>query len=79
MYVICVRWFRPVRRRRTGETVPDRLVPGRVSSIAQEAEYTPRSVQTKDERVDLMFAITVDVDNPTGSLLIGMPVDARFP
>jgi HlyD family secretion protein len=61
------------------DSFPDRLFPGRVRSIAQEAEYTPRSVQTREERVDLMFAVTVDVDNPTGTLLIGMPIDARFP
>jgi HlyD family secretion protein len=62
----------------TTDSLPDQVFTGRVSTIAREAEYTPRSVQTKEERVNLMFAIRVEVENRAGALLIGMPVDVQF-
>ena len=58
--------------------LPRQVFTGRVSAIAREAEYTPRNVQTREERVNLMFALKIDVDNRGGALLIGMPVDVRF-
>jgi membrane fusion protein YbhG len=60
------------------DSLPGQSFAGRVETISQESEYSPRSVQTKEERVDLMFAIKVDVENPRGELHIGMPVDVRF-
>jgi HlyD family secretion protein len=61
------------------DSLPGQEFGGRVGSIAREAEFTPRSVQTKEERTTLMFAIKVNVDNRHGALVIGMPVDVRFP
>lgn len=52
---------------------------GVVSWIAAEAEFTPKMVQTRDERVDLVYAIEVRVENSDGMLKIGLPGEVRFP
>lgn len=52
----------------------DRL-PGRVSFIASRAEFTPRNVQTADERAKLVYRVKVAVDNRQGILKPGMPVE----
>jgi HlyD family secretion protein len=52
----------------------DRL-PGRVSFIASRAEFTPRNVQTANERAKLVYRIKVSVDNSKGILKPGMPVE----
>ncbi len=46
---------------------------GRVSWISPRAEFTPTPIQTRRERVDLVYAVKVRVPNPDGSLKIGMP------
>ena len=58
------------------DAYPGRTFPGRVSEIASEAEFTPKNVQTKKERVNLVFRIKIAVDNPEGILKPGMPADA---
>jgi HlyD family secretion protein len=60
------------------DSYPDRGFVGRVSFIADEAEFTPKSVQTTKERVTLVFRIKVDLENPDGVLKPGMPVDAHL-
>lgn len=55
---------------------PARRFPGRITEIASEAEFTPRNVQTRKERVNLVFRIKIAVDNPEGILKPGMPADA---
>jgi len=50
---------------------------GTVSWISQQAEFTPKIIQTKEERVNLVYAIKVDVSND-GSLKIGMPGEIKF-
>ena len=47
---------------------------GKISWIASEAEFTPKIIQTKEERVALVYAVKVDVIND-GSLKIGMPAE----
>ncbi len=47
---------------------------GTISWIASEAEFTPKIIQTKEERVALVYAVKVDVKND-GSLKIGMPAE----
>ena len=47
---------------------------GNISWIASEAEFTPKIIQTKEERVALVYAVKVDVQND-GSLKIGMPAE----
>jgi len=48
--------------------------PGTISWISSEAEFTPKIIQTKEERVNLVYAVKVDVKND-GSLKIGMPAE----
>ena len=48
---------------------------GKISNIAAEAEFTPKNVQTSEERADLVYAVKITVPNPEGVLKIGMPVD----
>jgi HlyD family secretion protein len=48
-------------------------LPGRVTWIASSAEFTPTPIQTRDERVDQVYAVKVAVNNPDGVLRIGMP------
>jgi len=51
---------------------------GTVSHIASSAEFTPRNVQTQEERVHMVFAIKIHLDNHEGYLRPGMPADAVF-
>ena len=53
-------------------------VPGKVTFISPQAEFTPRNVQTADERSKLVYRIKVAVDNSAGVLKQGMPVDAEL-
>ncbi|MGD2144168.1 MAG: efflux RND transporter periplasmic adaptor subunit, partial [Anaerolineae bacterium] len=62
----------------TVDSFPERTFVGRVESIAGEAEFTPRNVQTKEERVNLVFAVDVTVPNPDHALKPGMPADATI-
>jgi HlyD family secretion protein len=55
-----------------------RTVPGSVSWIASEAEFTPTPIQTREERADLVYAVKIRVANDGGLLKIGMPADVRF-
>ena len=50
---------------------------GVVSWVASEAEFTPKIIQTKEERVNLVYAVKVLVEND-GSLKIGMPGEIWF-
>ena len=54
-------------------------LPGTVTYISPKAEFTPRNVQTADERSKLVYRIKVSVDNRAGVLKQGMPVDAELP
>ncbi|MCG6926480.1 MAG: efflux RND transporter periplasmic adaptor subunit [Acidobacteria bacterium] len=51
---------------------------GRVSFIASRAEFTPKNVQTRDERVKLVFRIKIALDNEDGLFKPGMPAEARL-
>lgn len=62
----------------TTDSFPDKTYRGRVSFIADRAEFTPRAVQTREQRVKLMYRIKIDVENPRLELKPGMPVDARI-
>ena len=59
------------------DAFPGRAFPARVSRVAQEAEFTPKNVETREERVKLVFAVEVALaENPGGVLKPGMPADA---
>lgn len=59
---------------------PDRrrIIPGIVTWVSSEAEFTPTPVQTREERADLVYAVKVRVPNAEGRVKIGMPADVRF-
>jgi HlyD family secretion protein len=59
----------------TTDSYPGKRYGGRVTFIAQEAEFTPKSVQTQKERVKLVYRIKVTIPNPAGELKPGMPAD----
>jgi HlyD family secretion protein len=58
------------------DTYPGKVYHGQVSVIASDAEFTPKSVQTEQERVTLVYRIKIDVENPNYELKPGMPADA---
>ena len=58
------------------DTYPDRNFPAKVIYISPIAEFTPKNVQTKEDRTKLVFGVKLEVDNKDGILKGGMPVDA---
>lgn len=54
-------------------------IAGTISYISAKAEFTPRNVQTADERSKLVYRVKVSVDNRNGVLKAGMPVEAEIP
>lgn len=53
-------------------------IPGKVTFVSPQAEFTPRNVQTAEERSKLVYRIKVTVDNREGILKAGMPVEAEI-
>ncbi len=64
------------RARVTTDSYPGKEYEGRVSFIASEAEFTPKQIQTQEERVKLVYRIKIDLDNPNHELKSNMPADA---
>ena len=62
----------------TVDTFPDQTFSGTVDFISDEAEFTPKNVQTQEERVNLVYAVKITLPNPDGKLKPGMPADAVF-
>jgi HlyD family secretion protein len=62
----------------TTDSFPGKTYPGRISFIASEAEFTPKQIQTREERVKLVYRIKIDVNNPSHELKLNMPVDAEI-
>lgn len=62
----------------TVDSFPNETFEGTVIRIADRAEYTPRNVQTQEERVTTVYAVELSLDNPQGKLKPGMPADAVF-
>jgi HlyD family secretion protein len=60
------------------DSFPGQVFTGHVASIAGKAEFTPRNVQTQEERVNLVFAVKVTISNPDLALKPGMPADATM-
>jgi HlyD family secretion protein len=59
----------------TTDSYPGKTYAGRISFIAPQAEFTPKSVQTRKERVKLVYRIKVAIANPSMELKPGMPAD----
>lgn len=51
---------------------------GKVSFVASQAEFTPKNVQTRDERVKLVYKVKIGLDNADGLFKPGMPAEARL-
>jgi len=62
----------------TVNSFPHRIFEGHVSRIADRAEFTPRNVATQEERVNLVFAVEITVQNEDDALKMGMPADVVF-
>ena len=73
-----------VPRLTVGQTIPlvtdaGQRLEGRITYISPKAEFTPRNVQTAEERTRLVYRIKVTTDNRQGILKSGMPVEAEIP
>jgi len=62
----------------TTDSFPGKSYWGVVSFISSEAEFTPKQIQTAEERVKLVYRIKIDVANPGRELKLNMPVDAEI-
>ncbi|MBE0570281.1 MAG: efflux RND transporter periplasmic adaptor subunit [Ignavibacteriaceae bacterium] len=60
------------------DTYPDKSFDGTVIYISPQAEFTPKNIQTKDERTKLVFQVKIKIDNPDFELKDGMPADAEI-
>ncbi|MBM3211918.1 HlyD family efflux transporter periplasmic adaptor subunit, partial [Candidatus Poribacteria bacterium] len=60
----------------TVDSFPNRVFKGKVTYISSKAEYTPKNIQTKDERIKLVYGVKIAIENPDKSLKQGMPADA---
>ncbi|HEV2690641.1 MAG TPA: HlyD family efflux transporter periplasmic adaptor subunit [Bryobacteraceae bacterium] len=63
----------------TSDSYKGKQYNGHVSFISSSAEFTPKQIQTKEERVKLVYRIKIDVENPQRDLKSNMPVDAEIP
>lgn len=57
---------------------PGETLRGRLTFISPEAEFTPKTVETQELRVDLVYRIKIEIDNRAGMLKLGMPADVTL-
>jgi HlyD family secretion protein len=62
----------------TTDSFPGKEYWGRITFISSEAEFTPKQIQTQEERVKLVYRIKIEVDNPHHELKSNMPADAEI-
>lgn len=62
----------------TTDTYPDKTYPGKLTFISSQAEFTPKNVQTSEERVKLVYRVKIEIANPDFELKPGMPADAAI-
>ena len=58
------------------DTYPDKPFPAKIVYISPIAEFTPKNVQTKEDRTKLVFGVKLEIENKEGVLKSGMPADA---
>jgi HlyD family secretion protein len=58
--------------------LPGKVLAGRLAFIAPDAEFTPKTVETRALRVDLVYRVKIEVDNPDGALKLGQPADVAL-
>ena len=66
------------KARVTTDSYPGKTYDGRVSFISSEAEFTPKQIQTQQERVKLVYRVKIEVENPRHELKSNMPADAEI-
>ncbi len=66
------------RVRVTTDSYPGKVYNGRISFISSEAEFTPKQIQTEQERVKLVYRVKIEVENPNRELKSNMPADAEI-
>lgn len=62
----------------TTDSYPGRTYNGRVTFISSEAEFTPKQIQTQQERVKLVYRVKIELENPNHELKLNMPADAEI-
>jgi HlyD family secretion protein len=62
----------------TTDSYKGKVYDGRVTFISSEAEFTPKQIQTQQERVKLVYRIKIELDNPRHELKSNMPADAEI-
>lgn len=62
----------------TTDSYPGKEYKGKVTFVSSEAEFTPKQIQTTEERQKLVYRVKVEVENPNHELKSNMPVDARI-
>jgi HlyD family secretion protein len=62
----------------TTDSYKGKVYNGRVTFISSEAEFTPKQIQTQQERVKLVYRIKIELDNPQRELKSNMPADAEI-
>ena len=62
----------------TTDSYPGKIYNGRVSFISSEAEFTPKQIQSTEERVKLVYRVKIDIENPLHELKSNMPADAEI-
>jgi HlyD family secretion protein len=62
----------------TTDSYRGKVYQGRVSFISSEAEFTPKQIQTQEERVKLVYRVKIDLENPRHELKSNMPADAEI-
>jgi HlyD family secretion protein len=60
------------------DTFPGKLYQGKVAFISSQSEFTPKNIETAEERVKLVYRIKIDIPNPARELKPGMPGDAEI-
>jgi HlyD family secretion protein len=58
------------------DSFPNRFFTGKITWVSPKAEFTPKNVQTRESRVDLVYAVKITLPNPEGVFKIGMPAEA---
>jgi HlyD family secretion protein len=60
------------------DTYKNKIYNGKIIFISPEAEFTPKNIQTQDERTKLVFGVKIEIPNPQFELKPGMPADAKI-
>ena len=71
--------FERMKAKVVTDSFPDKEYEGWVGFISPTAEFTPKPVETRELRINLVYQIRVFVDNPNNELRLGMPATVKIP